>query len=154
MFTFYWENKFLIGQIFLFFSVLNWFWGVEKQTNKYYILNIRDSKFQLWHITKSTLLLHRTLQSMTKTPMPKSYMHGFFWPSLKSKEELRFISYPGMLLHNRSSKLKMLSFEKGAKLYYSLQCFIQISNLGAKRHFNWPTKETLGNVHKWCPILG
>ena len=112
MFTFYWENKFLIGQIFLFFSVLNWFWGVEKQTNKYYILNIRDSKFQLWHITKSTLLLHRTLQSMTKTPMPKSYMHGFFWPSLKSKEELRFISYPDMLLHNRSSKLRCSLLKK------------------------------------------
>ena len=59
MFTFYWENKFLIGQRrkhwpIIFFSVLNWFWGVETKNHNKYL------KFQLWYISKSADELPRT----------------------------------------------------------------------------------------------
>ena len=47
MFTFYWQNKFLSGQSFLFFWVIK-------------LTNIQDSEFQLWQISRSTHVIHRT----------------------------------------------------------------------------------------------
>ena len=112
MFTFCWENSFLIGQSKIIFFSSNWFWGVEVKVNKIWLKkDLVIHEILVVRIPRMSYKIYPDPTTNSETTNPN--FHEFF-DQLEKELLGLFICYCFVfLLYKKMWKFRIFSFRIG-----------------------------------------